>query len=241
MANVKTLSANNVDYVIKDEVARLALESLPPKVLEHYSTGDPVNIEDTLATKDETQFYQFLFSGNCTGELVTSSGSRLWSIVNIPSNSNGAGCTQLAFCMDNTTVWYRRKTWWNSGGTPIVWSGWRPVNIELYSTNETHTGKYWIDGKPIYRKVINFGTLPNKTFKQVGHNIANLSEFTEVRAIANNGNGTFLPIPYVPTATNNEDKIALWVNSVNVRITSNEYDFTAYPNCYVILEYTKTS
>ena len=27
-----------------------------------------------------------------------------------------------------------------------------------YSTDETFTGQYWIDGKPIYRKVINFNS-----------------------------------------------------------------------------------
>ena len=32
-----------------------------------------------------------------------------------------------------------------------------------YSTSEKFTGEYWIDGRPIYQKVINFGALPNGT------------------------------------------------------------------------------
>lgn len=36
------------------------------------------------------------------------------------------------------------------------------LNAEIYSTNEIKTNKVWIDGKPIYRKVIDLGTLGNK-------------------------------------------------------------------------------
>lgn len=36
-------------------------------------------------------------------------------------------------------------------------------NFNTYSTEETNTGKIWIDNKPIYRKVIDLGTLGNKT------------------------------------------------------------------------------
>lgn len=36
------------------------------------------------------------------------------------------------------------------------------LNAEIYSTNEIKTNKVWINGKPIYRKVIDLGTLENK-------------------------------------------------------------------------------
>ena len=36
-----------------------------------------------------------------------------------------------------------------------------------YSTNEVKTGGKWIDGKPIYRKVVDFGALPNASEKTV--------------------------------------------------------------------------
>lgn len=157
MADVKTLSANNVNYAIKDEVARTAIEAMSNKVLNHYGTGDSVNLEDTLATISENEFYQYLFTGATTGELVQLTGNTVqqWSIVNIPTDYTGAnaGGVQLAFGMGTTTVWYRRKIWWSSGGTPVAWSKWQPIQFDMYSTNETLTGKYWIDGKPIYRKV----------------------------------------------------------------------------------------
>ena len=32
---------------------------------------------------------------------------------------------------------------------------------DVYSTDEVKTNKVWIDGKPIYRKVVDCGALPN--------------------------------------------------------------------------------
>lgn len=39
----------------------------------------------------------------------------------------------------------------------VVPDGW--TEVETYSTNEVNTGQTWIDGKPIYRKVVN-GSVP---------------------------------------------------------------------------------
>jgi len=36
---------------------------------------------------------------------------------------------------------------------------------DIYTTTERRIGT-WIDGKPLYSKVINFGALPNKTVNQ---------------------------------------------------------------------------
>ena len=38
-----------------------------------------------------------------------------------------------------------------------------------YSTDEVKTDEKWIDGKPIYRKTIICGALPNNTTKNVAH------------------------------------------------------------------------
>lgn len=39
------------------------------------------------------------------------------------------------------------------------------IDPESYSTTEKKTGGTWIDGKPIYKKTIDFGALPNNTSK----------------------------------------------------------------------------
>lgn len=47
------------------------------------------------------------------------------------------------------------------------------VKAQNYSTTEQVIGT-WIDGKPLYRKVIQLTTLPNNTTKTFAHSISNL-------------------------------------------------------------------
>jgi len=56
-----------------------------------------------------------------------------------------------------------------------------------YSLSEQWTGGYWIDGKKIYRKTINLGTLPNNTSKTVPHNILNISTKIMLSGMTNTG------------------------------------------------------
>lgn len=49
-------------------------------------------------------------------------------------------------------------------------------NLQTYSTNEVNTGKVWINDKPIYRKIVEFGSFPNNTSKDVATEITNLAK-----------------------------------------------------------------
>ena len=50
----------------------------------------------------------------------------------------------------------------------------RELNEKLnYSTEEKVVGT-WIDGKPLYRRMFDFGTLPNNSEVSKSHNIANI-------------------------------------------------------------------
>ena len=51
------------------------------------------------------------------------------------------------------------------------------AGLPSYFTDEIDTGMKWIDGKPIYRKVINVGALPNNSEKTIAHNISNIDNF----------------------------------------------------------------
>lgn len=67
----------------------------------------------------------------------------------------------------------------------------RPTNTSVlycikyqptYFLTEAHTYSYeehrvgtWVDGKPLYEKTVNFGSLPNATTKEVPHGIENVS------------------------------------------------------------------
>jgi len=94
-----------------------------------------------------------------------------------------------------------------------------------------------VEPREIYRKVINFGALPNTGTTNVAHGItvdAN-TIFTRVYGVANDQTGlSYLPLPYAsPTDANN---IELSADNTNVTIITGS-DRTAYTITYVILEW----
>lgn len=105
-----------------------------------------------------------------------------------------------------------------------------------YSTDEVFTGKYWIDGKEIYRKVIDFGNLPNASTKAVAHGISSVGTIIRQSGLTVI-NGITVPIP----AANPEPTLSmtLQTDSTNVVIITgaNRSSYTAK----VILEYTKAN
>ena len=107
-----------------------------------------------------------------------------------------------------------------------------------YSTNEVKTGGKWIDGKPIYRKTISCGALPNNTTKNVAHGIENLERVikTEGYSVGSAGSaGSFIPVPYVSGVP-----MAMYVDMTNLVLqTSGKY--SNYSDTYVTIEYTKTT
>lgn len=113
-------------------------------------------------------------------------------------------------------------------------------DAEIYSTNEVKTNKVWIDGKPIYRKVIDIGNLPNSTSKTINHNISNLDNFIDIRgtAIRAIDKDTFT-LPYVTFNANNAGGIIFYANETNIYVRTSS-DRSNY-NGKFILEYTKTT
>ena len=103
---------------------------------------------------------------------------------------------------------------------------------------EHWTGSNWIDGKPIFRKVVNFGAMPNAANKDVAHGIPteDIDWIVSCEGVAADRTfGIFLPLSY-PTAA---ARIELFVIGSTIRITTDS-DFTNWDECFIILEYTKT-
>lgn len=107
-----------------------------------------------------------------------------------------------------------------------------------YSTDEVKTGGKWIDGKPIYRKTISCGALPNNTTKKVAHGISNLGRVikTEGYSVGSaDSSGSFIPVPYVSGVP-----MALYIDTTDIVLqTSGTY--SNYSDSYVTIEYTKTT
>lgn len=110
-----------------------------------------------------------------------------------------------------------------------------------YSTTEHATGKKWIDGKPIYRKTINIGTLPNNTTKSVSLGIV-MASLVSVQGYAHRTlDDLIIPIPFVNPSLLNQNVAVTFplVNGVtNIRVLTAS-DLTVYETCYITVEYTK--
>lgn len=113
------------------------------------------------------------------------------------------------------------------------------ANTNTYLENELIVGK-WIDDKPIYRKVIDIGNLPNASQTIVSHNISNIERIVKLYGSATrDSDKDTMPIPYVTFNSNNSGGINLFANNVSV-LVSTSTDRSSYTG-YVVLEYTKTS
>lgn len=113
-----------------------------------------------------------------------------------------------------------------------IYKLWRKFTA-YFSETAGQTGHFWIDNKPIYRKVIDLGALPDSTSKNVAHSLTGLGEIVDLRGVANDSSGgdfvKALPLP--------NDVVALAIDTTNVTVTTAS-DLTAYEQAYAIIDYT---
>lgn len=107
-----------------------------------------------------------------------------------------------------------------------------------YSTEEVNTGKKWIDGKPIYRKVVDCGTLPNANYKVVPHNITNIDTVITSNGISTDGTYNLI-LPYVDAGTPTNG-VQMYITTISVYLRTGA-DRSSYTKTKVIIEYTKTT
>lgn len=114
------------------------------------------------------------------------------------------------------------------------------LSSQVYSTDELKIG-LWINKKPIYRKVIDIGSLPNSTYyKDVSHNIDNLEQVVDITVVAKTSGGFFYTINMKGTdAIFANNTVAIRVNSTKIQIGTTA-DYSTH-TAYVVLEYTKTT
>lgn len=92
--------------------------------------------------------------------------------------------------------------------------------------------------RQVFRKVIDFGALPDTASKSVAHGIITTAAYSFTRIYATASDTTaqsYIPIPYASTTG---DDIELSVDATNVTITTLS-DRTSFDVCYVVVEYLK--
>ena len=110
---------------------------------------------------------------------------------------------------------------------------------DTYSTDEIKIGT-WINNKPIYRKVIDCGALPNANVKNVEHDISNLDTVTLIRGVAYNPTSeTRLPLPYSDIGSASWS-VQMFCNQTQIVLITGD-NKSVYQQSCVIIEYTKTT
>lgn len=112
------------------------------------------------------------------------------------------------------------------------------MNGGNYSTSEIDTGYTWIDGKKIYKKTINFGSLPNNTSKNVAHGIVGIDNVVRIYGFAKLANNSVrVPLPFTSVTALTAGMALTEEGTTSVVITTGS-DRTTW-SAYVTLEYTK--
>ena len=137
------------------------------------------------------------------------------------------------FNKDKNSIYVR-----NSNG---VYEEFAKKSEEVYSTEEQRIGT-WIDGKPLYRKVINAKpTISNSSYQTISikHNISDLKNVYKCNAFLHNTGNTQTYILPVETSATQAIGISE-INSTNIIMYSKNDTWSGWI-AEIILEYTKTT
>jgi len=113
------------------------------------------------------------------------------------------------------------------------------VNGQLYypNPNSTSISPVGIRYRQVFRKVIDFGSLPNAGITSVPHGISITGQttFTRIYGTANDlTNMSYIPLPYTSNVANSN--IELYVDAINVNIATG-VNYSTYTTTYIVLEY----
>ena len=118
-------------------------------------------------------------------------------------------------------------------------------DVGIYNDKETLTGQNFFSKeddniqRPVFRRVIDFGALPDTTNKQVAHELDSTwsYKFTRIYAVtSDSANKDYLPIPYATSTA--IDIIELFVDDTYVNITTGK-DRTSFDTTYCVIEYSE--
>lgn len=109
----------------------------------------------------------------------------------------------------------------------------------IYSDIEREVG-VWIDGKPLYQKTIDCGTMPNQASKAVAHGISNIDKVVECFGITyRDSDGVSLPLSI---ALEPASMCGLIADKTNITLQANtSWGNYGYTYTKVTLKYTKTT
>lgn len=108
----------------------------------------------------------------------------------------------------------------------------------VYSQNEIDTGKIWIDGKKIYRKVILLPAIAKNTEHRIDLSSLTVSSYIQIYGFVKTGNNYFIPLLNSDEKTITLNTFMGITNNVLRIINGTEREILSG---HVVLEYTKTT
>lgn len=111
------------------------------------------------------------------------------------------------------------------------------LSIGEFTTGVEYATNEFLDGKRIYKKRINCGTLPNTTIKRINHNIQSINEITDFSGYGKAESGAVFGFNWYNQNVETIQYCNLQVTKTEIVISSN-YDTTMYTG-YVTICYTK--
>ncbi len=108
-------------------------------------------------------------------------------------------------------------------------------DYEVYSTDEKEIGT-WIDGKPIYRKVIHTGIINSSQGFVMPHGIENIDKIIYMYGFAYTNSGVYCPLPRVGVDTSVTIQLGVNKSDIIMSLGSN----VAFDDSYLVLEYIKS-
>lgn len=111
------------------------------------------------------------------------------------------------------------------------------LNLQM-STDEHWTGKYWIDGKKIYEKIITWTDL-RVGVSTIDHSISNLGEFIDYEVTCSNGEDFYrFPVTYYSGGNTGTFYCTYFILNINNIRFANNYSWANY-KFKAIIRYTK--
>lgn len=111
------------------------------------------------------------------------------------------------------------------------------LNFGNYSTSEVDTGFKWIDGKSIYKRTVNFGTLPNNTYKAINHGITSIDRFVTIDTIVSDPTGSSHVLNSAYGHSTTRESIFVTKTQIGMDTVTDRSAFSAH----VTMWYTKTA
>ena len=106
--------------------------------------------------------------------------------------------------------------------------------LQIYSEEEQDTGKTWIDGKTIFKKVLDLGNLANTGSVATPHGITPDTVISLVGMASSGANAR--PLPYADTSAASIIELRMGATNITTVTATNYSAWTAF----AVIEYTKS-